>query len=97
MYRLLGFLLLQIFAKQIVGVFSIADVSAQLCILSLHIIISLLRFLIIALPLAYIFSLLPSGSTYVWAVLPIADGIACIAAVLLSKKACRVQNMEHNA
>lgn len=35
---LLGFLLLQIFAKQIVGVFSIADESAQLCILSLHII-----------------------------------------------------------
>ena len=116
---LLGFLLLQIFAKQIVGVFSIADESAQLCILSLHIvtwgfffagvniilqgvcqamgkgtyslIISLLRFLIVALPLAYIFSLLQSGSTYVWAALPIAEGIACIAAVILSKKACRSQ------
>lgn len=118
---LLGFLLLQIFAKQIVGVFSIADESAQLCILSLHIItcgfffaginiilqgvcqamgkgtysliISLLRFLIVALPLAYIFSLLQSGSTYVWAALPIAEGIACIAAVILSKKACRSQKL----
>lgn len=116
---LIGFLLLQIFARQIVSVFSIADESAQLCILSLHIItcgfffaginiilqgvcqamgkgtysliISLLRFLIIALPLAYIFSQLPSGSTYVWAALPIAEGIACIAAIVLSKKACRLQ------
>lgn len=116
---LIGFLLLQFFAKQIVGVFSIADESTQLCILSLHIItcgfffaginiilqgvcqamgkgtysliISLLRFLIIALPLAYIFSLLPSGSTYVWAALPIAEGIACIVAILLSKRACRLQ------
>ena len=116
---LIGFLLLQIFARQIVGVFSIADESTQLCILALHIItcgfffagvniilqgvcqamgkgtysliISLLRFLIIALPLAYVFSQLPSGSTYVWAALPVAEGIACIAAIVLSKRACRLQ------
>jgi len=119
---LLGFLLLQIFARQIVGVFSISDESAQLCILSLHIItcgfffaginiilqgvcqamgkgtysliISLLRFLIIALPLACVFSQLSSGSTCVWAALPIAEGIACMAAVALSKKAYRLQNAQ---
>ena len=122
---LLGFLLLQIFAKQIVNVFSLTDESMQLCILSLHIItcgfffaginiilqgvcqamgkgiysliISLLRFLIIALPLAYIFSLLKSGSTYVWAALPIAEGIACITAIILSKKAYKSQNMQHTS
>jgi len=117
---LLGFLLLQIFAKQIVGVFSIADESTRLCVLALRIItcgfifaginiilqgvcqamgkgiysliISLLRFLIIALPLAYIFSLLQSGSSYVWVALPIAEGIACVTAIALTKKAYKSRN-----
>jgi len=35
---LIGFLVLQLFAKQIVVVFSIAAESTQLCVLSLHII-----------------------------------------------------------
>jgi multidrug efflux pump len=112
---LIGFLLLQIFASQIVGVFSIASESTHLCVLSLHIItcgfffaganiilqgvcqalgkgtyslvISLLRFMIIALPLAYIFSLLPSRSICVWFSLPIAEIVACIVAIILSCKA----------
>lgn len=114
---LIGFLLLQIFAKQIVGVFSIAEESTQLCILSLHIItagfffagvniilqgvcqafgkghysliISLLRFIVVALPLAYLLSILPSGNMYVWASIPIAEVCACFIAIVLSKKAYR--------
>lgn len=116
---LIGFLLLQIFARQIVGVFSIADESTQLCILSLHIItcgfffagvniilqgvcqalgkgnysliISLLRFLIIALPLAYAFSLLPSAGTCVWISLPVAEAVACFVAIILSRRAYKLR------
>lgn len=112
---LIGFLVLQFFAKQIVAVFSIAAESTQLCVLSLHIItfgfffaginiilqgvcqalgkghysliISLLRFIVVALPLAYILSLLPSGNMYVWASIPTAEICACFVAVILSKKA----------
>ena len=119
---LIGFFLLQVFAKQIVGVFSIAEESTQLCILSLHIItcgfffaginiilqgvcqalgkgtyslvISLLRFLIIALPLAYLLSLSPAAGTYVWIALPVAEGVACLVAIILSRKAYKIQGAQ---
>ena len=118
---LIGTLLLQLFAQPIVSIFSIADESMQLCILSLHIItcgfffaginiilqgvcqalgkgnysliISLLRFLIIALPCAYGFSLLPNNSTVVWLSLPIAEGVACFVAIVLSFRACKLQKL----
>lgn len=110
----IGIFILQVFAKQITGLFSIAPESESLCILALRIItcgfffaganiilqgvcqalgkgtysllISLLRFIIIALPLAYAFSLTPQAGSLVWLSLPLAEGLACIVAIILTQK-----------
>lgn len=51
-------------------------------------IISLLRLLVIVLPLAKLLSILPYASDRIWYAFPISEGIAFIAALFLLKKAC---------
>ena len=46
-------------------------------------IISLLRLLVIVLPLAWLLSLLPNALDVIWIAFPVAEFVACIAAVLL--------------
>ena len=112
---LAGIVLLQVFAGQIAGMFSVSAESSQLCVLALRIItcgflfaganiilqgvcqalgkgtysliISLLRFIVLALPLAWALSMLPNAADVIWAALPIAEAGACAAAVILTKKA----------
>lgn len=48
-------------------------------------IISLLRMLVVVIPLAWIFSQLPNAQTWVWASIPIAEAAACAAAVWLTR------------
>ena len=111
---IVGTLLLQIFANQVVGIFSVSDESAEMCVLALRIItcgfvfvginiilqgicqalgngfysliISLMRMLIIVLPLAFVLSRLSIASTAVWFALPISETIACIAAFYFAKR-----------
>ncbi len=111
---LIGILLLQVFARQIVGFFSVTEESHQLCVLALRIItcgfffaganiilqgvcqalgkggysliISLLRFIVLALPLAWGLSQIQNAANIVWLSLPVAEAGACAVAVWLSKK-----------
>ena len=41
----------------------------------------------LALPLAWALSLLPNAADVIWAALPVAEAGACVAAVVLTKKA----------
>lgn len=114
---LIGILLLQLFARQIVGAFSVSEESHQLCVLALRIItcgfffaganiilqgvcqalgrgvysllISLLRFLVLALPLAWVLSHTADAPSLVWLALPLAEAGACAAAVLLTRRLYR--------
>lgn len=114
---LIGIILLQLFARQIVGIFSVTEESHQLCVLALRIvtcgfffaganiilqgvcqalgkgiyslIISLLRFVILALPLAWVLSLTENAASLVWLSLPAAEAGACAAAVFLTGRTCR--------
>lgn len=52
-------------------------------------VISLLRFIVIALPLAFALSLLPRAAELVWLSLPVAEAGACAVAVWLSARAYR--------
>ena len=108
---LIGVLALQIFARPLVGLFAIAEGSANLCVQALRIvtlgflfgglnvilpgicqalgnglfslIVTLLRYVAVLLPLAYVFSITPMGSTLVWWAFPIAEAVAfAVAAVL---------------
>ena len=114
---LAGILLLQLFARPLVGLFSVTEESYRLCVLALRIItcgfffaganvilqgacqalgrggyslfISLLRFIVLALPLAWVFAQMPNADTMIWLALPAAECGACIAAVSLTKKTFR--------
>ncbi|MGN1003737.1 MAG: MATE family efflux transporter [Oscillospiraceae bacterium] len=114
-----GVVLLQLLARPLVGLFSIAEESTNLCIWAVHIaslgfffgganimlsgicqalgngiyslIVSLLRYVVIALPLAYVFTLTAWGGTLVWAALPIAEAAACAVAALLTRKLYKTQ------
>ena len=113
---LVGIVLLQVFARQIVGLFSVTEESYQLCVLALRIVtcgfffaganiilqgvcqalgkgiyslvISLLRFIVLALPFAWMLSLLPDAASLVWLALPVAEAGACIAAIILTLRTC---------
>lgn len=110
---LIGIALLQLFARQIVDIFSVTEESHQLCVLALRIItcgfffaganiilqdvcqalgkgvyslvISLLRFIVLALPLTWALSLTENAANLVWLSLPVAEVGACIAAALLTR------------
>lgn len=114
---LAGIVLLQTFAKSIVGLFSVTSESYQLCVLALRIVtcgfffaganiilqgvcqalgkgvysllISLLRFILLALPLAWVLSLLPNAASLVWLALPIAEAGASIVAIILTQRTYR--------
>ena len=107
-----GILLLQCFARQIVGCFSISGEAADLCVTALRVItcgflfaganiilqgvcqalgsglssllISLLRMILVPLPLAWCLSRLPEAAALVWLAFPAAEAAACAAAVWLS-------------
>lgn len=49
-------------------------------------IISLLRYAVVVLPLAYMFTRTAWAEVLVWAALPIAEAVACAAAVILTRK-----------
>ncbi|MCH4157297.1 MAG: MATE family efflux transporter [Acidaminococcaceae bacterium] len=49
-------------------------------------VISLLRMIVIVLPLAWIFSLLPQASTVVWFSLALAEAIACVVAIYFTRR-----------
>lgn len=112
-------LVLQIFAKPIVGIFNIAEDSTRLCLYAVHIvtlgfffngannilqgicqamgngvyslIVSLLRYMVVVLPLAYVFALTPAAEVLVWTALPIAETVAFAVAVALTVKLYKKQ------
>ncbi|MGN0968065.1 MAG: MATE family efflux transporter, partial [Oscillospiraceae bacterium] len=49
-------------------------------------IISVLRYAVVVLPLAYVFARTPWAQTLVWTALPIAEAAACVVAALLTRK-----------
>lgn len=111
---LIGMILLQLFANQIIRIFAISDQTQELCILATRIItlgylfvganvayqgifqalgcgvrsliISLLRLIIIALPLAWVFTKLPNADHLVWLAFPIAEVVALGVAIFFMKK-----------
>lgn len=62
-------------------------------------IISLLRLLVIVLPLAWLLSLLPNAADIMWSAFPIAEALACIAAIGLMFRADKImiKKMEEKA
>ena len=111
---LVGVIVLQIFTRPIVGIFSISEEATQLCVLAVHIIslgfffnaantilqgicqalgsglssltVTLLRFLVVPLPLACIFALTSIADKLVWAAIPIAEAAGFVVAVLLTRR-----------
>ncbi len=51
--------------------------------------ISMLRMLIVVLPLSWALSLLPDAQTLVWAAIPVSEMTACIAAIFLTRRIAR--------
>ena len=51
-----------------------------------RLVISLLRFVVLALPLAWALSLTENAASLVWLSLPVAEARACLVAVLLTRK-----------
>lgn len=114
---LAGIILLQLFARQIVGIFSVTEESHQLCVMALRIItcgfffaganiilqgvcqalgrggysliISLFRFIVLALPLAWMLSRMQNAASIVWLSLPVAEAGACVAAIGLTRRTYR--------
>lgn len=108
---LIGLALMQLFAKQLAGIFGLSADTEQLCILAMRIIsigfiaaginiaaqgifqaleagtssliISLLRLLVIPLPLAWALSGLPNATSVVWWAFPAGEAAAAVVAILL--------------
>ena len=115
----LGVLVLQIFARPLVGLFDITEESAGLCVMALRIaswgllfgginvimpgicqalgngvyslVVTLLRYVVVVLPLAFVFSLTSMAETLVWAAIPIAEIVAFVVAVTLTRKLYKKQ------
>ncbi len=109
---LAGTVLLQLFARQVVGWFAVSQGAAELCVVALRIItlgflfvginiilqgacqalgngiysllISLLRMIIVALPVAWFLSRQPNAQNLVWLAFPIAEVASCILAVIFT-------------
>lgn len=109
-----GLLGLQIFADQLVGIFSVAPETQKLCVLAIRIvtlgylfaganiayqgifqalgcgirslILSLLRLIVVALPLAWLFTKFQNASVLIWVSFPIAEGVALAAGILFMKQ-----------
>ena len=111
---LTGMILIQLFAPNIVGVFSLTAESKRLSVLALKtaslgfifaaagivlsgvcqalgngyysLIASVVRLIIVILPLAYLLSKLPNGVSLVWFAFPAADLASLIAGIILARK-----------
>lgn len=109
----IGMIVLQLFAKQICGVFAVSEETQKLCITAIRIItigyifvganiayqgifqalgygvssliISLLRLVVIALPLAWILTKLDNAKNLIWIAFPIAEGVALIVGMIMMK------------
>ncbi|MCD2492776.1 MATE family efflux transporter [Lacrimispora sp. NSJ-141] len=114
---LVGAMLLQVFAGQLIGIFSLSDETRTLCIRAVRIItlgylfaganiayqgifqalgygvrsllVSTVRLIIVALPLAWIFTRLPNAETLIWTAFPIAEGAALILAAVLMRQVAK--------
>lgn len=103
-----GAILLQLFAPQIAGVFSVTEETKQLCVRAIRIItlgylfgaanvayqgifqalgygisslvVSFLRLIAVALPLAWIFTKVSSAAMLIWAAFPLAEAVALVVA-----------------
>ncbi len=117
-----GTVCIQIFAHQLVGLFSVTEESARLALFSLRIatigftiggvniilqgvcqalgsgvsslIVSLLRMVVIVLPLAFIFTIVAPTGGLVWAALPIAEAVGLIVAIILLRRVYRKRQKE---
>lgn len=56
-------------------------------------IITMLRYAVVVLPLAYVFTLTPVAKTLVWASVPIAEAVACAVAALLTRRLYRAKTV----
>ena len=111
---LLGAIVLQIFAKPLIGVFAVSDEVKSLCILAIRIItlgylfvgvniayqgvfqalgsgvrsliLSMVRLIVVALPLAYVFTKFDNAINLVWWAFPIAEAVAVVVAIVFMKQ-----------
>lgn len=109
-----GTILIQLFAHQLIGLFSVTEESTRLALYSMRIatvgftlgginiilqgvcqalgsgisslVVSMLRLLVVVLPLAYLFARLSPGSGLVWLALPIAELVGLIVAGILTRR-----------
>lgn len=110
----IGAIVLQIFAHQIIGIFSLSKETQILCIKAIRIItlgylfiganiayqgifqalgcgvrsliVSLIRLIIVVLPLAWLLTKVPNASEIVWIAFPISEGFALVVALGMMKK-----------
>lgn len=111
---IVGFLILQIFAHPLIGIFSLSEETISQSILAIRIvtlgflfiganvayqgvfqalgygvhslIVSLIRQVIVVLPLAYLLSLLENAKQVMWIAFPIAEGAALVVAVIFMRQ-----------
>lgn len=121
----IGFIVLQIFAPKLVGIFALASETKVLCIKAIRIItlgyifmganiayqaifqalgkgmnsliISLIRLIIVTLPLAYIFAKLPNAQNTIWMAFPIAEAFALVVSIIFMKKVekSKIDNLDY--
>lgn len=109
----LGAILLQVFANQILGIFSLSDKTRELAILAIRIItlgyifvganiayqgifqalgcgvsslvLSLIRLIVVPLPLAAVFTCFPNAETLIWVAFPVGELSAFLIALVMMK------------
>lgn len=54
-------------------------------------VLSLIRLIVVALPLAWVFTKLPNAETLIWTAFPIAEGVALVAALFLMRQVAKKQ------
>ena len=110
---LLGAILLQVFANQILGIFSLSDKTRELAVLAIRIItlgylfvganvayqgifqalgcgvsslvLSLIRLIVVPLPLAAIFTCFANAETLIWIAFPVGELAAFLVALVMMK------------
>jgi putative MATE family efflux protein len=108
-----GFILLQSFANNIIGIFALSSEIQDLCIKAIRIItlgylfvganiafqgifqslgngvdsliVSSIRLIVVALPLAWLFTTLPNSDSLIWLAFPIAEVVAFFVAIKMMK------------
>jgi putative MATE family efflux protein len=110
----LGAILLQAFAKSIIGAFALSEQTQKLCITAIRVItagylfaganiafqgifqalgsgarsliVSLLRLIVIALPLSWLLSNLQNAENVIWWAFPVAEACALVVAIFFAKR-----------